>query len=602
MSDVIKLLPDAVANQIAAGEVIQRPASVVKELLENAIDAGSSEIRVVIKDAGKTLIQVIDNGVGISHTDAQLAFERHATSKISEAKELFSITTKGFRGEALASIAAIAHVELKTKRDQDDLGTHVMIEGSEIKNLDYCSCNNGSTFSVKNLFFNVPARRNFLKSDAVEYKHIVEEIHRVALAHPEIAIKFTNNGEDVHQLDICNFRQRVVQLFGKKYNDKLVPIEEETDIVKITGFIGKPEAARKSRGEQYLFVNHRFFKSPYFHHAISNAFEELIPDGHYPSYFINLDVDTSKIDVNIHPTKTEIKFEDERPIYQILRTSTRQAIGKHNIAPTLDFEQETGFETLGKPTKIITEPQIKVNPDYNPFNTGSGGSSRPKSNEPALKDFAPSVEFEKVRENEEQLEMEVETESPGSFDVLAIAQIDRNYILAKVNDQVIIVDQSRAHQLVIFNRLKDNQSNNEASQQLAFPETIKITAGDFEVAQEMIPLMQEVGLDVHEFGKNTLVVNGIPSGLEGINAAELIEEFIEQGKSGTEGNDIKELDKAFQWIARTSSIHHGQSLTLPEMNNLLSDLFQCETPQVLPNRKHTFVVLNAEHVDQLFSA
>ena len=370
MPDIIQLLPDAVANQIAAGEVIQRPASAVKELLENAIDAGSDTISLVIKDAGKALIQVNDNGFGMSETDARLSFERHATSKIKSADDLFNINTKGFRGEALASIAAIAQVELKTKIVGTDLGTQIIIEGSEVKEQEVCNCSKGTSFSIKNLFYNVPARRNFLKSNPVEIKHIIEEFQRVAMVHADIAFSMYNNGNEVFNLKKGSFRQRIVGIFGEKYNQKLVPVTENTDIVSIEGFVSKPEFAKKTRGEQYFFVNDRFIKNPYLNHAVNNAFDQLLSKDQFPSYFLKLTIDPSKIDINIHPTKTEIKFEDERAIYAIIRTAVKQALGKFNIAPTLDFEQESSFNVpLMKSSDSVKAPSIKVNKDYNPFET-----------------------------------------------------------------------------------------------------------------------------------------------------------------------------------------------------------------------------------------
>ena len=380
MSDIIKLLPDAVANQIAAGEVIQRPASAVKELLENAIDAGADNISLVIKDAGKALIQVIDNGFGMSETDARLSFERHATSKIKSADDLFNLSTKGFRGEALASIAAIAQVVLKTKVEGNDLGTEILIEGSEVKEQEVCSCAKGTSFSIKNLFYNVPARRNFLKSNPVEVKHIIEEFQRVAMVHADIAFSMYNNDNEVFNLKKGSFRQRIVGVFGEKYNQKLVPVEENTDIVSIIGFVSKPEFAKKTRGEQYFFVNDRFIKNSYLNHAVNNAFDQLLSKDQHPSYFLKLTIDPSKIDINIHPTKTEIKFEDERAIYAIIRTSVKQALGKNNITPTLDFEQESSFNVpLLRSSEPIKAPTIKVNTSYNPFAEKSTPPPRPKA-------------------------------------------------------------------------------------------------------------------------------------------------------------------------------------------------------------------------------
>ncbi|HEY4798818.1 MAG TPA: DNA mismatch repair endonuclease MutL, partial [Bacteroidia bacterium] len=370
MPDIIQLLPDSVANQIAAGEVIQRPASAVKELLENSIDAKSTDIKLIVKDAGRTLIQVIDNGIGMSETDARMCFERHATSKIKSADDLFQIKTMGFRGEAMASIAGVAQVELKTKRAEDQLGTQIEIEGSELKSQTQCACPKGTVISIKNLFFNVPARRNFLKSDAVEIRHIMEEFQRIAIAHPEIAFSLHHNTAELFHLEKGTLRQRLVGIFGESYNQKLVPVQEDTTIVKVTGFIGKPEFARKTRGEQFFFVNNRFIKSPYLHHAVQNSYEQLLPKDAFPSYFINMEVDPKSIDVNIHPTKTEIKFEDERSVYTIIRAAVKQSLGKYNIAPSLDFEQEVSIELPKKKSLeevLANPPTIRINKEYNPF-------------------------------------------------------------------------------------------------------------------------------------------------------------------------------------------------------------------------------------------
>lgn len=604
MPDVIKLLPDAVANQIAAGEVIQRPASVIKELLENAIDAKATSVEVLVKEAGKTLIQVMDNGVGMSTVDARMAFERHATSKIKEANDIFNINTKGFRGEALASIAAIAHVELKTKMDKDELGTHIIIEGSKVKDQEFCAFETGTLFKIKNLFYNVPARRNFLKSDAVEFKHIVEEFHRVAMAHPEVAMKLTHNKEELFNLPSGNFRQRIVQLFGKNYNQKLVPVSESTDIVELSGFIGKPEFARKTRGEQYIFVNNRFIRSPYFNHAIMLAYEELISEKQFPSYFLNLKIDPSRIDINIHPTKTEVKFEDERSIYAIIRTSVKQAIGKFNISPTLDFEQETGFDIPLDNNKVITPPEIKVNPNYNPFKTShsnSGPDRKSFEQQPAKKELANFFDQSVVEQEEEDAQLGFEGLQEKSEKITVLGQYNSNYIVANVNGTLMIVDQTRAHQRVLLNKLLGNIENGAASQRLAFPETIEISSTDFAIASELIPTMKKAGLDVNEFGKNTLVVNGIPSGLQGINAGEIIEEFIEQARQERDKIELKDLNKVMFWIAKRTAIPHGQQLSIPEMENLLQELFSEDNPVTLPNKKKIFITLNGNELDEMFS-
>src|SRR5690554_3977174 len=372
MSDIIKLLPDSVANQIAAGEVIQRPASAVKELIENAVDAGATKIQLAVKDAGRTLIQVIDNGCGMSETDCRMSFERHATSKLTSANELFSLTTKGFRGEALASIAAVSHVEMKTRQNGQELGCKILIEGSEIKEQKPCACPEGTSLAIRNLFFNVPARRNFLKSDPVELRHIIEEFHRIALAHPGIAFLMRHNDNMLFDLPASKLRQRIVNIFGDKFNERLVPLEEATPVLSVKGFIGKPEFSRKTRGEQFFFVNNRFIKSPYLNHAVIGAYKELINLNAHPAYFVYMEIDPSEIDINIHPTKTEIKFRDEKLVYAVLNSSVKRALGRFNLTPSLDFERETSFDFPDRPQNEIVAPSIKINPGYNPFHTQSG--------------------------------------------------------------------------------------------------------------------------------------------------------------------------------------------------------------------------------------
>ena len=499
MSDIIKLLPDAVANQIAAGEVIQRPASAVKELLENAIDAGADNISLVIKDAGKALIQVIDNGFGMSETDARLSFERHATSKIKSADDLFRLDTKGFRGEALASIAAIAQVELKTRVEENDLGIQIQIEGSEVKEQEVCSCSKGTSFSVKNLFYNVPARRNFLKSNPVEIKHIIEEFQRVAMVHAEISFSMYNNGNEVFVLKKGSFRQRIVGIFGEKTNQKLVPVDENTDIVSVLGFVGKPEFAKKTRGEQYFFVNDRFIKNSYLNHAVQNAFEELLSKDQFPSYFLKLQIDPAKIDINIHPTKTEIKFEDERSIYAIIRTAVKQALGKNNISPSLDFDQESTFNVpLLRSTDTIKAPTIKVNRDYNPFESKPVSPvSRKQSTEnwEALYDdfektTAAIIDHQDQKEEQQVISPEwnsnEEVANLKETETQTLIQLHYKYILAQLKSGSLIIDQERAHTRILFETFIENFAKGQGTtQQLLFPETVDFTNADAELVNEL---------------------------------------------------------------------------------------------------------------------
>ena len=459
--DIIQLLPDHIANQIAAGEVIQRPASAVKEMLENALDSGANNIKLFIKDAGKTLIQVVDNGCGMSETDARMSFERHATSKIRNADDLFNIQTMGFRGEAMASMAAIAHVEVSTKQIEEELGSKIIIEGSKIKSQENCICANGTSVKIKNLFFNVPARRNFLKSDKVETRHIIDQFIRISLANPEISWSLFLDDNEYFHLENSNFRQRIVNIIGSRTNEKLVPVEEETHLVKIDGFIGKPEFAKRSRGEQYFFVNGRFIKNHYLNHAVSKAFTDLIVDGYHPSYFLNLKIDPKKIDINIHPTKTEIKFEDEQAIYAIMRACVKRSLGKYNIAPTLDFSQELSFDISPSISKTATlkEPQIKVDTSYNPFGK--------------IENFTPTEQYipQETQVETRQLNTHFKIENNSS----EVMQIGNKYIAFPTEQGMVLLHQSRAHKRILFEYFSTVLANNKGqSQQLLFPKEMEI--------------------------------------------------------------------------------------------------------------------------------
>jgi len=475
MSDIIKLLPDSIANQIAAGEVIQRPASVVKELLENSIDAGASQVNLIIKDAGKTLIRVVDNGKGMTINDSKLSFERHATSKIQNSEDLFKLNTKGFRGEALASVASISQVVMQTKTKDCELGVKLEIEGSEIKNVEETNCSIGTSISVKNLFYNVPARRNFLKSENIEIKHIVEEFFRVSLVHPEIEFNFENNGKAYYNLPISNLKQRIVRLMGKSFENKLVPVDEETDIVKITGFIGKPEFARKTRGEQYLFVNNRYFKDYYFNHAILGAYEGLIEGKLFPSYFIFLEVDPAQIDVNVHPTKTEIKFSEDKFIYSIIRSATKNSIGKFNIAPTIDFDQEVTFNLPhNHKQKPVIQPEVKVNTNYNPFENSRDRSSSFKTGSGVSKHERTAVQPNKVdwenffEDKTDQTKDLVNENELNKENFRVVGQIFNSYILIVSNGEFNIIEQSRAHERILFDEIKEKLTSNQIDGILKF--------------------------------------------------------------------------------------------------------------------------------------
>lgn len=607
MADIIQLLPDSVANQIAAGEVIQRPASAVKELLENAIDAGSDTISLVIKDAGKALIQVNDNGSGMSETDARLSFERHATSKIKHAADLFNINTKGFRGEALASIAAIAQVELKTKKEGEDLGTTILMEGSEVKEQEPCSTSKGTSFSIKNLFYNVPARRNFLKSNPVEIKHIIDEFQRVALVHADINFSMYNNGNEVFNLKKGSFRQRIVGMFGEKYNQKLVPVAEDTDLVTIDGFVSKPEFAKKTRGEQYFFVNDRFIKSAYLNHAVQNAFDQLLSKDQFPSYFLKLTIDPAKIDINIHPTKTEIKFEDERAIYAIIRTAIKQALGKHNIAPTLDFEQENSFNVpLMKNTDSIKAPSIKVNPGYNPFETKTV-SPPPKPKTDNWDSLYSSFEKDSndiITHQEKKQDQQVFSsnwDNDEEEEAKTLLQLHNKYIFTQLKSGYLIIDQQRAHERILFEQfLKSLEEGKGVTQQLLFPETVDFVSGDAELLNELKAEVEHLGFKMDKVGRTSFVVNGVPAELKDQNVKKVFESLLEQFKMNESELKLKKHENLAISMARSSAIKSGKKLSNEEMKVLVDELFACEMPYSLPNGKPTTITLNLDDLNQQF--
>ena len=618
MPDIINLLPDSVANQIAAGEVIQRPASAVKELLENSIDAKSTDIKLIIKDAGRTLIQIIDNGTGMSETDARLCFERHATSKIKSAEDLFRIKTMGFRGEAMASVAGVAQVELKTKRSEDQVGTQINIEGSELRSQTSCGCTKGTNISVKNLFFNVPARRNFLKSDSVELRHIIEEFQRVAIAHPEIAFSLHHNNSELFHLEKGTLRQRLVGILGDNYNQRLVPVEENTTIVNVTGFIGKPEFARKTRGEQFFFVNNRFIRSSYLHHAVQNAYEQLLPNDSFPSYFLNMEIDPKAIDVNIHPTKTEIKFEDERSVYTIIRAAVKQSLGKYNIAPSLDFEQETAIELPPQKSReevLMNPPKIKVNKNYNPFEveerkkeTLAKGEERKKAftyfdpPSPQNTSFPSGQEIEiEIKKEETQQEFKIEGEKTSKT---AAYQLHNKYILAHIKTGMIVIDQQAAHERILYEKyfeLVDKQKG--TSQQQLFPQTLEFSASDAVVVKELHTELEGLGFDINEFGKNTFIVHGIPADLSGQNIFELMEKLIEDYKSSQGSKSgLKNARKEIvaKAMAKNLAIRSGVELSKEEMSHMVDELFGCAMPYSSPSGKPTLITIGIDELEKKF--
>jgi DNA mismatch repair protein MutL len=614
VADIIQLLPDSVANQIAAGEVIQRPASVVKELVENAIDAGASQIKVNIKDAGRTLIQIIDNGCGMSDTDARMAFERHATSKIKTADDIFAIRTMGFRGEALASIAAIADVELRTKEHDADLGTFIHISGSTVITQEPVSCDSGTNFQIKNLFFNVPARRKFLKSNPAELKHIVNEIQRIALANPDISISLHHNGSAVYELSGSNKRVRIVSLFGKNINQNLIPIDTETTLVKLTGFIGQPKHARKTFGEQFFFVNKRFMKHPFFHKAIMQAFEKILPPDSVPSYFIYFDLNPADIDVNIHPTKTEIKFENESAIWQILQASVREALGKFNIVPSIDFDQ-AGSVDIPMPLHSFDEvniPEIRVNPTYNPFETQSSVKSYPGSSSgftprPAEKadvtnwqSLYKGLEASPIPQRETPPEEVIQYRIEEQQTVKSSVQFKNKYILTPVKSGLMVIDQKRAHERILYERLMQVLENHEvASQQQLFPETFELNAPDATLLTSILPDLRALGFDIREFGKNSFIINGTPGVLNTSSPLEIIESLLEEYKNSPVNLQEKARETVAASLAQASAIPYGHALKPGEINELIDNLFACQTPNFSPKGKKVLSIMPLDDFEKL---
>lgn len=603
MDDIIQLLPDHVANQIAAGEVIQRPASAVKELLENAVDAGANQITLILKDAGRTSIQVVDNGKGMSYSDARMSFERHATSKIRSADDLFKISTKGFRGEALASIAAIAHVELRTRRPMDELGNRLEIEGSEVKAQEHIQHNEGTSISVKNLFYNVPARRNFLKGDKVELRHVIDEFERVALAHPDRIFRFFHNEVELFHLPEGNLRQRLVNVFGKNLNDKLVPVEEDAHFMKISGYVVKPIGAKRKRGEQFFFVNQRFIKSGFLHHAVSDAFKELLAPDQYPGYFLFLDVDPAFIDVNIHPTKTEIKFEDEHSVHAVLRSAVKKSLGQYNIAPTLDFniDPEMAHMNFGN-RNMPNAPTIEINPNYNPFNSsesnGNGHAAYQKPNASGWENLFPPSEDEW----QEQEELPLEGES-GQARSKLLYQMDEKYILTHLKSGMLAIHQQRAHERILFEQFqKTLSSQSPLSQQLLFEQTLSFSAGDSEIIRSRMGDLSALGFDIEEFGSRDFVVRGVPSGVDVRSLQRAFDEMLEAWSNQKDKAGTEHIDRLARTAAAGACIKKGQALSYEEMEHLIDELFACQMPYVSPGGKPTVITISTEDLDKQFNA
>jgi DNA mismatch repair protein MutL len=600
MSDIIKLLPDSVANQIAAGEVIQRPASVVKELMENAVDAGARNISVIIKDSGKTLIQVNDDGSGMSETDARLSFERHATSKISSAKDLFAISTKGFRGEALASIAAVAMVELKTRKEGYETGTLIIITGSRVEAQEPCSCTKGSGFSVKNLFFNIPARRKFLKSDNTELRHIINEFQKIVLAHPDTRFSLFHNDNEVYNLAPVNFRQRIIGVFGKQINQDLITLETETSLISIKGFIGKPESARRTYGEQFFFVNNRFMKHPYFHKAVAEAYQNILPADTIPIYFIFMEADPASIDINIHPTKTEIKFEDERSIWQILLASVREALGRFNIVPSLDFESEALIDIPVRSSKdpIPEQPLIEINPGYNPFDGEEPSFRKPDFIEKFERENAANWEklYSALEKGNENPEAEKIKEAERKF-----FQIKNKYIVCTVKSGLMLIDQKRAHERVLYEKyLECLGQNKSVSQSELYPVIIELNPVDYQVLKEIENNIRLLGFAIQFSGKNKIIIKGKPSDSGSSNPVEMLEILIEDFKSTQADPSTGAREKIAAAMAVASAIPYGKVLVQSEMEDLFDSLFACSSPNYSPKGKPVINIITLEEIDKKF--
>ena len=613
MSDIIHLLPDNIANQIAAGEVIQRPSSAVKELLENAVDARATEIKLIVSDSGKNLISVVDNGKGMSETDARMAFERHATSKIQQIEDLFRIKTMGFRGEALASIAAVAQVELKTKRAEDELGTFIEIENSQVVKQELCAAPIGTTISMKNLFFNVPARRNFLKSNAAEMRHIVDEFIRVAMAFPEVFFSLTSNGQQVFHLEAGTLKQRIVQILGNNYNAKLVSVQEQTDYMDIYGFVGKPETAKKTRGDQYFFVNSRFIKSAYLNHAVNNAFDSMIAKDSFPGYVLFIDLDPSFIDINVHPTKQEIKFEDEKIVYAFVQAAVKHALAQFSIAPSLDFTLNAEIQSLDSVNMPFTDDKKQSTVSSGLYQTFTGKHQAHKIEPTAKselkhwKDFFTSptdgsphstFEYEKTTASSNhvfpKLNLELQSNNP-------YIQLHQTYIIATSNTGFMLVHQQHAHERILYERYtQQTHSKIPATQKSLFPVTLELATPDAVLLEDLLPEIAALGYEIEPFGTNTFVIQGTPADIGSGNEKHSIELLLEQFKHFS--NDVKysKREKLVRCMCRQQAIKAGQTLSQKEMKVLLEDLFACSTPNSTPTGNPTYLEFTEDYLDRMF--
>ena len=633
MSDIIHLLPDSVANQIAAGEVVQRPSSVIKELVENSIDAGATQVQVIVEDAGKSLVQVIDNGKGMSETDARLAFERHATSKISEAKDLFALRTMGFRGEALASIAAVAQVELRTRAADKDLGVSIIIEGSRVVDQQPVNCPVGANFAVKNLFFNIPARRKFLKSNQTELSNILTEFERIALAHPETSFSLHSGGAAMMNLPAGNFKQRILGVFGKRLEAKLIPVEVKTTLINISGFVGVPSASRRKNAQQFFFVNGRYMRHPYFAKAVQTAYERLIPDGEQVPFFLNLEVAPEKIDVNIHPTKTEIKFEDETPIWQILLAAVREALGKHGVVPSLEFNTEgrPDIPVFTPGGNDVPAPQIEVNPDYNPFATspsylsgkggGAGGSSYTYNNKPAVdrhwqNAYAAAFPDKKETDFGEMPDLPADQDAPAAQMFQSLPsdeqgemkksetdyfQFRGQYIITPVKSGLMLIDQHRAHVRILYDRFMARFADKPSvTQRLLFPQRLTLPPSEAVAFEKMMQDLQSVGFEVSSLGGGDFSVLGTPAGTEGLDASELLQDILQETLDGKSDAADGIRHRIALTLARRAAMPVGEYLSGAEMSALVDQLFSTGTPNFTPDGQTVLVILAVENIEKLF--
>ncbi|UEG50515.1 DNA mismatch repair endonuclease MutL [Ferruginibacter lapsinanis] len=609
MPDIIQLLPDNIANQIAAGEVIQRPASAVKELLENAVDAGATEIQLIVTDAGKSLIQVIDNGKGMSETDARMSFERHATSKIKNIDDLFHIKTMGFRGEALASIAAVSQVELKTKKADEPIGTYIEIDNSVVKKQEPVAMQTGSSIAMKNLFFNVPARRNFLKSNPSELRHIVDEFIRVAMAFPDIFFSLTSNGQEVFHLESGSLKQRIVQILGNNYNAKMVSVNEETDYMNVYGFVGKPETAKKTRGDQYFFVNNRFIKSAYLNHAVMGAFDEMIGKDSFPMYALFIDLDPSQVDINVHPTKQEIKFEDEKIIYAFVQSAVKHSLAQFSITPTLDFELDSNIQHLDAISKPFTEEKkssVASSSLYNTFTKKN--QAHFIENRSELKHWKEFYEPAAATGNEQQA-VDNKTAATNFLPLThqaqhtsdKLIQLHNTYIAVQTNSGYLLIHQQNAHERILYERfLNAVEGKPIATQRSLFPVTVELTPADAAVLNELLPDMLTLGYQLEPFGSNTFVIQGTPADIEQGSEKNAIEKMLEQYKHFSTDLKYSKREKLMRSLAWQQAIKAGTSLTEKEMSTLINDLFACSSPNITPTGKPTYTEFKKADLDKMF--